>query len=116
MAIPKLADIPGIGPATAKSLVDRGFETVDSVAAATVETLSAVPGFAPTRSATVIAAAQKTAAGLADADTPPASSKKKRDKKGKKKGKKKKKKDKGEKKDKKKKKKKKKDGKKKRKT
>jgi hypothetical protein len=91
MASPKLTDIPGIGPSTAKSLTDRGFNTVGSVAVATVETLSTVPGFAPARSATVIAAAQNTAAQFAGNDTSPANSNKKRDKKEKKKDKKKKK-------------------------
>ena len=63
MAPVKLTDIAGVGPAAAKLLEAGGFKTVASIAAATPEQLSAVQGFGPARSQTVIKAAEGLMAG-----------------------------------------------------
>ena len=98
---PTIIDIPGIGPAAAEALAEHRIKTVAGLARASVEKVSAVPGFSEARAAKVIAAANQL---LPTPDETPAvkdtaSGKDKKDKKGKKgKGKKKDKKNKGKKK------------------
>lgn len=55
-----LQSLTGIGPATAKTLVDAGFGDRDSIASATVEQLVTVRGFAEARAAALIAEAQSS--------------------------------------------------------
>ena len=57
MSDPKLSEISGVGPATARLLADSGFASVESVAQAAPGELARVPGFGETRAAAVIAAA-----------------------------------------------------------
>jgi len=91
MAEPKLTEIAGIGPATARLLADNGFATVESIAKASDQELAKVPGFGMVRAAVVIDAAQSLV--KAPAVQEPGGDKKKKKKKTKKdKGKKKKKK------------------------
>ncbi len=52
-----ITNIPGIGPGTAKILIENGFKTVEEIAGTTVEKLSRVPGFAAVRASVVIKAA-----------------------------------------------------------
>jgi hypothetical protein len=58
MAEPKLTQIAGIGPATARLLEKNGFASVESVAKASDSGLAKVPGFGMARAAVVIVAAQ----------------------------------------------------------
>ena len=100
---PAIIDIPGIGPAAAEALAEHRIKTLAGLARASVEKVSAVPGFSEARAAKVIAAANQL---LPTPDETPAvkdtatgKDKDKKDKKGKKgKGKKKDKKNKGKKK------------------
>ena len=83
---PTIIDIPGIGPAAAEALAEHRIKTVAGLASASVEKVSAVPGFSEARAAKVIAAANEL---LPAPDETPAvkdtaSSKDKKDKKGKK--------------------------------
>ena len=55
--------ISGIGPKTAAILANHGFKTVEAIAKSTVEKLSGVPGFGPSRSRTIISAASALVAG-----------------------------------------------------
>ncbi len=55
-----LQSLSGIGPATAKTLVDAGFGNRDSIASATVEQLVAVRGFAEARATALIDEAQSS--------------------------------------------------------
>ncbi|MGD8439530.1 MAG: helix-hairpin-helix domain-containing protein [Holophagae bacterium] len=57
MADLTLTDVPGVGPRTSDSLMTLGIDTVASLAAAPVELLSTLPGFYPSRSRAVKAAA-----------------------------------------------------------
>lgn len=57
MSDPKLSEISGVGPATARLLAESGFASVESVAKATPGELARVPGFGEARAAAVIAAA-----------------------------------------------------------
>ena len=54
---PDIIDIPGIGPAAAEALAEHRIKTVAGLARASVEKVSAVPGFSEARAAKVIAAA-----------------------------------------------------------
>jgi len=54
---PAIIDITGIGPAAAATLAEHRIRTVASLAKASVETISAIPGFSEARAAQVIAAA-----------------------------------------------------------
>lgn len=56
----KLTDISGIGLATARILEQHGFESPAQLASASIDKLSALPGFGAKRSASLIAAAQAT--------------------------------------------------------
>lgn len=58
MPDPQLTKIPGIGPATAKTLTDNGFASVEEIARAATEDLARVPGFGSMRAAVVITSAQ----------------------------------------------------------
>ena len=49
--------VPGIGPHSAKVLTTSGFDSIDSLANATVEQLSTVPGFGAARAGKVIRSA-----------------------------------------------------------
>ncbi len=53
----QITNIPGIGDKTAEILAAHGFKTVSAIARSTVEKLSSVPGFGPSRSGVIIAAA-----------------------------------------------------------
>ena len=54
---PAITDIPGIGPAAAAALAEHRIRTVASLAKASVEKVSAVPGFSEARASKTIAAA-----------------------------------------------------------
>lgn len=54
-----ITGVAGIGPQTAKTLHEHGFNTLSAVAAATIEQLSRVPGFSTTRASRVIRAANE---------------------------------------------------------
>ena len=54
---PAIIDIPGIGPAAAEALAEHRIRGLVSLARASVEKVSAVPGFSEARAARVIAAA-----------------------------------------------------------
>lgn len=52
-----ITDITGIGPAAAVALGEQGFNSLKALARASVEQVSAVPGFSAERAQKVIAAA-----------------------------------------------------------
>ena len=87
---PVITDITGIGPAAAEALSEHRIKTVARLASASVETITAIPGFSAARAEWVIAAAGEL---LAESGTTPAatdtgkesSNKDKKDKKKKKK-------------------------------
>jgi hypothetical protein len=54
---PVITDIPGVGPAAAAALGEHHIRTLAKLASASVEAVSAVPGFSESRAARVIAAA-----------------------------------------------------------
>ena len=54
---PAIIDITGIGPAAAEALAEHRIRTVASLANASVENISAIPGFSEARAERVIAAA-----------------------------------------------------------
>ena len=53
-----ITKIPGIGVKTAEDLTGHGFKTVAAVARSSVDKLSTVPGFGPSRSRAIIEAAK----------------------------------------------------------
>ena len=61
MSSHELESLTGIGPATAQALIGAGFVDPESIAAATVEQLVGVRGFAEARASALIAEAQKAA-------------------------------------------------------
>lgn len=67
-----IIDVPGIGPASEKILVENGFRTLRELAGTTVEKLSSVPGFSEIRASKVIKAANEllATAGTASAKVP----------------------------------------------
>ena len=87
---PVITDITGIGPAAAEALAEHRIKTVARLATASVEKITAIPGFSAARAEWVIAAAGEL---LAESGTTPAttdtgkesSNKDKKDKKDKKK-------------------------------
>ena len=87
---PVITDITGIGPGAAEALAEHRIKTVARLATASVETITAIPGFSAARAEWVIAAAGEL---LAESGTTPAatdtgkesSNKDKKDKKDKKK-------------------------------
>ena len=54
---PAIIDISGIGPAAAEALAEHRIRTVASLANASVENISVIPGFSEARAERVIAAA-----------------------------------------------------------
>lgn len=54
---PAIIDITGIGPAAAATLGEHGFSSLKTLARASVEQVSAVPGFSAARAEKVITAA-----------------------------------------------------------
>ncbi|MCG6899118.1 MAG: helix-hairpin-helix domain-containing protein [Gammaproteobacteria bacterium] len=64
---PAITDIPGIGPAAAAALGEHKITSVARLAGASVETISAVPGFSEARATRVISAAAEL---LAASGTP----------------------------------------------
>jgi hypothetical protein len=87
---PVITDITGIGPGAAEALAEHRIKTVARLATASVETITAIPGFSAARAEWVIAAAGEL---LVESGTTPvatdtekeSSNKDKKDKKGKKK-------------------------------
>ena len=65
-------DIPGIGPAAAKTLKENGFKSLQEIASATIDQLAAVPGFGPIRAGRIIKAANGVLFDDADAAAKPA--------------------------------------------
>ena len=57
--VEQLIEITGIGSAAANTLMNHGFKSVISIADATIEELSAVPGFSAVRAGKTIAAAKQ---------------------------------------------------------
>ncbi len=53
----QLSDVKGVGEATAAILAKAGIDSVEALAAASIEDIASVPGFGPGRSAAVRAAA-----------------------------------------------------------
>lgn len=58
MSIEELQKLPGVGPATAETLIAAGYRVPESLAAVSVEELAAVKGFAEARASAVIEAAR----------------------------------------------------------
>ncbi len=58
MSEKELLGVRGIGPATAKRLVEAGFDNVASVTSAAVEKLAEISGFPLSRAQTVLASAR----------------------------------------------------------
>ena len=54
-----IIDIPGIGPAAVAALAEHGIESLADLAKASVEEISAIPGFSEARAAQTIAEANK---------------------------------------------------------
>ena len=54
---PAIIDIPGIGPAAVAALAEYRIKSLASLARASVEKISAIPGFSEARATQVIAAA-----------------------------------------------------------
>ncbi|MCP4125479.1 MAG: hypothetical protein GY753_00265 [Gammaproteobacteria bacterium] len=86
-----ILDIKGVGESAKSVLVEHGFKSVKAISKASIESVSAVPGFGPARSkAIILAAADLMKSGEADVVVEPVEQVKKKDKKkGKKKDKKK---------------------------
>ena len=85
MPVTPLTQIPGIGPATAQTLTDSGFGSVEAIARASAGDLAKVQGFGQVRASVVIAAAQALMTGVARVNPPAdAADKKERKKKRKK--------------------------------
>jgi len=62
-------DVPGIGPKSEKILAERGFKTLGALASATVEKLTAVPGFGVARASLVIKTANELLSKAASGDS-----------------------------------------------
>jgi hypothetical protein len=62
-----LSEISGIGPGTAKVLMENGFKSANDIAQATVEQLIGVPGFSTARASRTIKAANELLSASADA-------------------------------------------------
>ena len=62
-----LTGIPGIGPGTAKILLEKGFTSADEIAKATIAQLVSVPGFSTARANRTINAATELLAASAEA-------------------------------------------------
>ncbi|MEN8106624.1 MAG: helix-hairpin-helix domain-containing protein [Pseudomonadota bacterium] len=66
---PAIIDIPGIGPAAAETLAEHRIRSLAGLARASVEKITAIPGFSEARATQVIAAAAEL---LAASGTTPA--------------------------------------------
>jgi Holliday junction resolvasome RuvABC DNA-binding subunit len=62
---PVITDITGIGPAAAAALAEHHIKTVAHLATASVETITAIPGFSTARAEQVIVAASELLAASA---------------------------------------------------
>jgi hypothetical protein len=62
-----LSTIPGIGPSTAKGLMENGFKSANEIAQATIAQLIGVPGFSTARASKTIKAANELLSASADA-------------------------------------------------
>jgi len=67
---PVITDISGIGPAAAETLAEHRIKSLAGLARASVEKISAIPGFSEARAAKIIAAAAELL--TASGSTPPA--------------------------------------------
>jgi len=67
-----ITTIPGIGPSTAKILMEHGFKSLPEIAAATIAQVAAVPGFSTIRAGRIIKAANNLLSAQADGDAPAA--------------------------------------------
>ena len=76
-----ITDITGIGPAAAAALTEHGLGSLKALARASVEKVSAVPGFSAARAQKVIAAAAELLAGTPEAAAPDKPAKNRKDKK-----------------------------------
>ena len=52
-----ITGVSGIGPGTARVLMENGFKTLEDIAGSSIAQLAAVPGFGPARAGKVIKAA-----------------------------------------------------------
>ncbi len=62
-----LNKIPGIGPSTAKGLIENGFKSANEIAQATIAQLIGVPGFSTARASRTIKAANELLSASDDA-------------------------------------------------
>ncbi|MFQ5978999.1 MAG: DNA repair and recombination protein RadA [Candidatus Heimdallarchaeota archaeon] len=53
-----ITDLPGVGPSTARALIEAGFGTIDAIAAATVSELSSIGSIGGATAQKIVAAAQ----------------------------------------------------------
>jgi len=70
MSQPQLTDLPTVGEHTAQALAEHGFHSVADLAAATIEKLSAVPGFSDARAVAIRQAAVQLLEQQPGAETP----------------------------------------------
>ena len=61
-----ITEISGIGPGTAKILMENGFASLQEIADTSIDKLAAVPGFGPVRAGRVIKAANEVISAAAD--------------------------------------------------
>lgn len=66
-----ITDIKGVAGQTAETLTENGFDSVETIAQASVEALCAVPGFGPARAQLVIDNARSLLDGIGDEDKQP---------------------------------------------
>ena len=62
-----LSRVPGIGPSTAKGLMENGFKSANEIAQASIAQLIGVPGFSTARASKTIKAANELLSASADA-------------------------------------------------
>jgi hypothetical protein len=78
---PTITDITGIGPAAAAALAEHRLGSLKALARASVEKVSAVPGFSAARAQKVIAAAAELLASTTETTSPDKPAKTRKDKK-----------------------------------
>jgi len=78
---PTITDITGIGPAAAATLAEHRLGSLKALARASVEKVSAVPGFSAARAQKVIAAAAELLASATETTSPDKPAKTRKDKK-----------------------------------
>ena len=78
---PAIIDITGIGPAAAAALADHGLGSLKALASASVDKVSAVPGFSAARAQKAIAAAAELLASNTETGAAAGQSKAPKDKK-----------------------------------